>query len=214
MPDIVVSLISPPLAPNNTASSSFPWCLRLYRELMNQAEQAGERVTWMGDSSGANIVLCLIMEALKQEAENPEMERTPRPVSIITISPSTDLTRKNPDIEKLRKFDPLLSPEIIRSTAKAWVADDVDPSDRTVSPINADFTLLAKSGIKVHGITSGYDVLSPDGVVFRNKLSEHGVQGEWLHWAKQMHCFVLTAPYRLKEGKQGFYWIVDVIKKE
>lgn len=214
LPDTIISLISVPLAPNNTASSSFPWCLRLYRDLMRMADHAGERVTFMGDSSGANIILCVVMEALRQEAENPEIERTPRPVSLMTICPSTDMTRSNPDIEKLRKFDPLLSPEIIKATARAWYADDVDPADRIVTPLNADFSLLAKSGIKVHGVTAGYDVLSPDGVIFRNKCSEFGIKGEWLHWEKQMHCFVLTAPYRLSEGKQGFYWVVDVIKRD
>ncbi|KAF2626338.1 alpha/beta-hydrolase [Macroventuria anomochaeta] len=214
LPDTIISIISVPLAPNNTASSSFPWCLRLYRELMRTAEHAGERVTFMGDSSGANIVLCLVMEALRQEAENPEMEQTPRPISLMVISPSTDMTRNNPDIQNLRKFDPLLSPEIIKATAKAWHADDVDPTDRIVSPINADFSLLAKSGIRVHGVTAGYDVLSPDGIVFRNRLSEYGIQGEWLHWEKQMHCFVLTAPYRLSEGKQGLDWVFDVIKRD
>lgn len=214
LPDTIISIISVPLAPNNPASSSFPWCLRLYRELLKMAEQAGERVTFMGDSSGANIVLCLVMEALRQEAENPQLGGTPRPVSLINICPSTDMTRNNPDIEKLRKFDPLLSPEIIKATAKAWCGGDVDPADRIVSPINADFTLLAKSGIKVHGVTAGYDVLSPDGVIFRNRLSEYGVKGDWLHWEKQMHCFVLTAPYRLSEGKQGLDWVIDVIKRD
>jgi acetyl esterase/lipase len=214
LPDTIISIISVPLAPNNTASSSFPWCLKLYRELMSMAEHAGERVTFMGDSSGANIVLCLVLEALRQEAEDPGLDRTPRPISLMVISPSTDLTRTNPDIEKLRKFDPFLSPEIIKATAKAWCADDINPADRIVSPINADISLLAQSGIKVHGVTAGYDVLSPDGVVYRNKCADHGVQGEWLHWEKQMHCFVLTAPYHLSEGKRGLDWIIDVIKRD
>ncbi|KAF1363742.1 alpha/beta-hydrolase [Lizonia empirigonia] len=214
LPDTIVSIISVPLAPNNTASSSFPWCLRLYRDLMRMADHAGERVTFMGDSSGANIVLSVIMEALRQEAENPKMDRTPRPSSAMVISPSTDMTRNNPDIEKLRNFDPLLSPDIIKATAKAWVADDVDPADRIVSPINADFSLLAKSGIKIHGVTAGYDVLSPDGIRFRNRLSEYGVRGEWLHWDKQMHCFVLTAPYHLSEGRQGLEWVIDVLRRD
>jgi acetyl esterase/lipase len=188
--------------------------LKLYRELLKMAEQAGETITFMGDSSGANIVLCLAMEALRQEAEDPAIEQTPRPTSLINICPSTDMTRNNPDIEKLRKFDPLLSPEIINDTAKAWCGKDVDRADRIVSPINADFSLLAKSGIKVHGVTAGYDVLSPDGVIFRNRLSEYGIKGEWLHWDKQMHCFVLTAPYRLSEGKQALDWVIEVIKRD
>ncbi|KAJ4339313.1 hypothetical protein N0V95_007806 [Ascochyta clinopodiicola] len=207
-------MVSVPLAPNNTASSSFPWCMKLYRELMRTADHAGERVTFMGDSSGANIALCLVMEALRQEAEDPKMPRTPTPHSVMVISPSTDMTRSNPDIEKLRPFDPLLSPEIIRATAKAWTADDVDPADRTVSPINADFSLLARSGIKVHGVTAGYDVLSPDGVRFRDRCAEFGIRGEWLHWEKQMHCFVLTAPYRLSEGRRGLEWVIDVLRRD
>src|SRR5690242_17146566 len=116
LPNTVISLVSPPLAPNNPASSSFPWCLRLYRELMHEASSAGERVTWMGDSSGANMVLGLVMEALTQEASgNPAFASCPRPVSIMTISPSTDLTRSNPDIESLCDYDPILSPDIIKS---------------------------------------------------------------------------------------------------
>lgn len=214
LPDTITSMISVPLAPNNPASSSFPWCLRLYRDLMRMADHAGERVTFMGDSSGANIVLCLIMEALREEAENPDMERTPLPSSAMVISPSTDMTRTNPDIEKLRAFDPLLSPEIIRATATAWCAPDMDPAHYTVSPINADFALLAKSGIKIHGVTAGYDVLSPDGVVFRKRLAEFGVRGEWLHWEKQMHCFVLTAPYHLREGVEAMKWVVDVLRRD
>ncbi|KAH6639080.1 Alpha/Beta hydrolase protein [Boeremia exigua] len=214
LPDTIISIISPPLAPNNTASSSFPWCMRLYRELLRLASDAGERVTLMGDSSGANMVLCMVMEALRQDAETPRSPPAPQPVSIMTISPSTDLTRSNPDIETLRAVDPLLSPEAIRATARAWLGSDVDPADRIVSPINADFTLLAQSGIRVHGVTAGYDVLSPDGLVFREKLARHGVRGEWLHWAKQMHCFVLTAPYRLREGREGFEWVVDVLRRD
>lgn len=178
------------------------------------AGQAGEKVLWMGDSSGANIILCLVMEALRQEALEPETEKTPRPVSLMNICPSTDLTRSNPDIEKLRKFDPFMTPEIIKQTAKAWISDDVDAADRMVSPINGDFSLLKKSGIKVHGVTAGYDVLSPDGVVFRKRLEEFRVKGEWLHWEKQMHCFPLTAPYRLKEGKEGLQWIMEIVKKD
>jgi acetyl esterase/lipase len=155
MSDTIVSVVSMPLAPNDPAPSSFPQCLKLYRALLAEAQQAGDRVILAGDSSGANVVLCLTLEALREDAESAVS--APHPVAIMAISPSTDLTRSNPDIEKQRRFDPLLTPEVIVQTAKAWHAD-WDPADRKVSPINADISLLAKNGIKVHGVTAGYDV--------------------------------------------------------
>jgi acetyl esterase/lipase len=218
MPDTIVSIVSMPLAPNNPAPSSFPWCLRLYRTLMAEAQEAGDKVIMAGDSSGANVVVCLTLEALREDEEknldvSSAQTSNGHPVALMLISPSTDLTRSNPDIEKVARYDPLLTPAVIRQTAKAWHGD-WDAADRKVSPINADISLLAKRGIKVHGVTSGCDVLAPDGVLFRNKCSELNVQGEWLHWEKQMHCFVLTLPYGLREAKEGVKWVVDLLKKE
>ncbi|EOA84103.1 hypothetical protein ACJQWK_01123 [Exserohilum turcicum] len=215
MTDTSVSIVSTPLAPNDPAPSSFPLCQKTYRALMTEAEEAGERVILAGDSSGANIILCLALEALQEDnaREGLDFKQTPHPIAIMIVCASTDLTRKNPDINNIAPKDPLLTPDMIRGTAKAWQGD-WDPADRRISPINADISLLAKSGIKVHGITAGHDVLSPDGILFREKCAQAGVKGEWVHWEKQMHCFILTMPYGLVETKQAVQWIVDVLKKE
>ncbi|KAF2024290.1 alpha/beta-hydrolase [Setomelanomma holmii] len=217
IPDTIVSMVSMPLAPNNPAPSSFPWCMKLYRALLAEAQEAGDKVILAGDSSGANVVLCLTLEALREDADNAldvstEQKSNPHPIALMVISPSTDLTRKNADIDKIAKHDPLLTPDVIKQTAKAWHAD-WDPTDRRVSPIYADISLLAKRNIKVHGIAAGCDVLAPDGVIFRNRCSESNVEGEWLHWEKQMHCFVLTLPYGLREAEEGVRWVIDVLKE-
>lgn len=217
MPDAVVSMVSTPIAPNNPAPKAFPWMMRLYRTLLSQAQEAGDKVILAGDSSGANIVLSLTLEALKEDTENgldisDAQTSSAHPVAVMVISPSTDLTRANPDIEKIAKHDPLLTPSVIRQTAGAWTGD-WDPIDRRLSPLNANIALLATRGIKVHGVTAGNDVLAPDGVSFRNKLSEYNVQGEWLHWEKQMHCFVLMLPYGLREAKEGVQWVIERLKK-
>lgn len=214
MPDTIVSLVSPPQAPNNPAPSAFPWCMRLYRALMAEAGAAGQKVILAGDSSGANIVLSLALEALKEDEETQaEYTKTPYPVAIMTVCPSTDLTRNNPDIQKIAPRDPLLTPAIINSTSKEWQGE-WDPADRRISPVNNDISLLATKGIKVHGITAGCDVLSPDGIVFRDRCAAEGVKGEWVHWQNQMHCFVLTLPYGLQEAKDGVKWMIDVLRKE
>ncbi|KAF2125432.1 esterase/lipase [Dothidotthia symphoricarpi CBS 119687] len=218
MPEATVSMVSTPLAPNNPAPSSFPWCMKLYRALMAAADEAGERVILAGDSSGANIALSLVLEALREDAENMastglDMQQIPHAMAVMAISPSTDLTRKNPDIQKIAPHDPLLTPDVIKQTAKAWHAD-WDPADRRVSPVNADVSLLARRGVKVHGVTAGYDVLSPDGIIFRDSCAREGVKGEWLQWEKQMHCFVLMMPYGIREAKEAVEWVVDVLRKE
>lgn len=192
--------------------------LKLYRTLLQSAEEEGHKVILAGDSSGGNIVLSLVLEALREDEESKAMiegEQTniPHPVAIMAISPSTDLTRSNPEIEKLKQFDPLLTPDFVKQTAKAWKGD-WDATDRRISPISADVSLLAKRQIKVHGVTGGYDILAPDAVAFRKKCEENGVSGEWLEWEQQMHCFVLTWPYGLREGREGVGWMIDVLKKE
>ena len=213
LPHTIVSIVSPPLAPNDPAARSFPACLALYRALMDDAHAAGETVTFAGDSSGANMVLCLALEALREDAVAGTTTR-PHPVSVMCICPSTDLTRSNGEIDAVAPFDPLLTPMMIRDTARAWCAGSTDAADPTVSPLNADVALLAKRGVKVHGVTAGYDVLCPDGVRFRDRCAQVGVQGKWLHWEKQMHCFVLMAPYRLSEPQMAIDWVIEVLENE
>jgi acetyl esterase/lipase len=218
MPETSISLVSYPLAPNNPAPKSFPKLLGLYRTLLSNANEANHSVILAGDSAGGNIVLCLVLEALREDAAAGSLtvvgrKRMPHPTAIMAICPSTDMTRSNPDIDKRKGDDPILTPEFIKGTAKTWTGD-WDPSDRRISPINADISLLAKAGIQVHGVTGGYDILGPDGIVFRDLCAKHGVAGEWLHWEKQMHCWLLTWPYGIPEGREAMRWVVDVLKKE
>jgi acetyl esterase/lipase len=218
MPETVISIVSYPLAPRNAAPVTFPWLLKLYRHLVQEAEEEGVRLIFAGDSSGGNIVLGLVLEALREDEQTKasfeeQDKHIPHPVAVMAISPSTDLTRSNPEIEKIAPLDPILTPDFVKTTAKAWKGD-WDATDSRISPINADVSLLAKRGIHVHGVTGGFDILAPDAIVFRNLLEKERVSGEWLEWEKQMHCFVLTWPYGLREGREGVGWIVDVLKKE
>jgi acetyl esterase/lipase len=211
MPSTAISLISMPLAPRNPAPRTFLALMMLYRTLMADADAARERVVFAGDSSGGNLVLCLTLEALKED--QTKSIKPPHPVAVMAICPSIDLTRKNPDIQNIAPRDPILTFQAIVGSAKAWHGD-WDPTDRRVSPINNDISLLRKNNVKVHGITAGCDILYPDGVIFRDACSEKGIQGEWLHWENQMHCFPITQPYGLWQGKEAVRWIIDVLNKD
>ena len=203
--DTTVSLVSYPLAPNSAAPVAFPLLVKMFGTLMREAEKAQEDVILAGDSAGANVILCLTLEALRQ---NPN---APCPKALMCISPSTDLKRDSPEIRVFAKYDPLLHPSFIESTAAAWCGA-WDPGDPRVSPCYADVTPLASRDVRVHGVCGGYDILSPEALAFRDKCAEAGVKGEWLYWTKQMHCFPLTFEYKLPEGVQGKDWILDVLQ--
>lgn len=201
-----LTLVSYPLAPHSPAPTAFPQLVTFYHQILADAVAARESVILAGDSAGGNIILALALHCLDQDPDGPTA------TALLALAPSTDLSRQNPEIAALEKFDPLLRKSFIEDTAKAW-RGDWDARDPRVSPLGADVRPLARRGVRVHGLTGGYDILSPDGILFREKCAREGVVGEWLHWEKQMHCFFLTAAYKVKEGQEALDWIVDVLER-
>ena len=204
--DTQVSVVSYPLAPHSPAPVAFPTLMRMYKRLLEDAEKAGERVIFVGDSSGGNIVLCLVLAALAED------EHAKCPAAIMVISPSSDLRETNPDIQKVEKHDPILRvPFTLNNATKwrgEWAADDPH-----VTPLLADVELFAKRNVQVHGVVAGYDLLSPDAILFREKCAQAGVRGEWLEWDKQMHVFPLAWSYKLPESVEAKNWILDVLRR-
>ncbi|OJD32963.1 alpha beta-hydrolase [Diplodia corticola] len=282
-PGTAVSVISVPLAPSETASTVFPRLLTLYEKVMEESLVRGERAIWGGDSSGGNIVLGLIGEALrvgrsgpaanegvpagkdgmkaagrgdgvdgeagagsvKQPAPRPELERgstaaevtefaadeslpasermgtksLPAPSAILIICPSVDARRVNGDIEALQDKDPVLIAEESKQQAADWAGDWALDDERISPAVNTEaednlVRLLSEKNVKVHGVTAGYDILSPDAIILRERLEKGGVWGRWLHWDKQMHCFPLAWFYGIPESKEGLQWVIDVLGEE
>lgn len=204
LPNHAICLVSYPLAPKSAAPVAFPQLLAFYRKVLRDADAAGEEVILAGDSAGANIILALTLHALHEDPESP------CPSTLFAMCPSTDLRRNNPDMKAIEKHDPLLRHSFVTQTANAWRAE-WDATDPRVSPLLTDVSILAKRGVRVHGMTGGYDILGPDGVLFREKCNDAGVVGEWLHWEKQMHCFPLAFAFKLSESVQAKEWVVDVL---
>lgn len=211
LPGIAVSLVSYPLAPNSPAPVAIPQLMKMYRTLMEEAHKAGEEVIMAGDSAGGNVVLSIIINALWEDAESGSGDST-CPKAVMVVCPSTDLSRENPDMRKVEKHDPLLKMPFVESTATAW-RGQWPSSDVRVSPMFADLSPLMHRGVQVHGLTAGYDILSVDARLFRDKLNQAGVHGEWLDWDKQMHCFPLAFSFGLRESVEAKDWILDVLRR-
>ncbi|KAL4731361.1 hypothetical protein ACLX1H_000327 [Fusarium chlamydosporum] len=226
--DTRLTIISYPLAPKDPVQDSFPAIVKTYTALLRESTELGERVIVSGDSSGGNISLALVPWTLRDQ----DVQVINPPSAILAITPTTDLSHNNSDIKKVDKFDPILTASAINDTASKWAPgpsnvdqqrqpeDSVPKSheherldwtveDPRVSPIHADLSPCIKNNVKIHGITASHDVLGPEAVEFREKCRREGVDGEWLSWGNQMHCFPLAYKYGLKESKEGLDWIID-----
>ncbi|KAL9078022.1 MAG: hypothetical protein Q9157_003053 [Trypethelium eluteriae] len=165
------------------------------------------------------------------------------PDAILALCPSVFLCRDNdsPTLKSIEKKDPLLSINFISDTADAWVGkwqekgrrlradapteevvseppkglpEPWEKTDPRVSPLLGDVAALARAGVRVHGTTGGYDLLSGDARKFRDRCNEEGVHGKWLEWDKQMHCWHLIWSLGLPEAKQAVDWMVEVLREE
>ena len=133
LPRFTINLISPPLAPHSPAPVTFPRLVQLFKTLM--ASENDEIISFAGDSSGGNLVLSLVLRALK---EDPTMRY---PGSIMLISPVVDLRLTNPKIKDVESKDSVLRRNIEEKTAKSC-ADSWDLADPRLSQLLADVSIL------------------------------------------------------------------------
>lgn len=204
--DVVVTLVSYPLAPNSPAPVALPHLQHLYRKLLADAWEQGRQLLLMGDSAGANIALSIAIQGVEEDPMGPHAS------AVFAICPAVDLSHDNPESFAIDSKDPILRIKHVIDFANVWRAD-WDAKDPRISPLFADLTKLA-GVITVHGITAGLDVLGPDGKKFREKCETSGVRGEWMNWEKQMHCFTMTWQYGFPESKKAMNWIVDVLLRQ
>lgn len=224
LPDAIVTIVSCPLAPNSPASVALPQLRTLYDTLMQESKNKEERTILVGDSSGGNIALSLAIWSASGQG------RGIVPTGVMAICPATDLRHSEPQIYAVAKKDPVLTIDLINSTARTWYHSNskpeaahlgtptaggplTSPEDPAISPLLASLEPLATKRVKIHGVTGSYDILAPEAVSFREKCREAGVTGEWLDWDKQMHCFPLAFSYHLRESVQAMSWIVDVLER-
>ena len=217
IPNCTVSVISPPLAPNSPAPVAFPQLCELYTALMDAEEKSaakgeGENITFGGDSSGGQLALTLVLAML---SETKDHARKNDPDSIFVMSPSvqcTPMDKTDPKIQAVQKLDPLLEVDASNAGAAKW-AGNWNLADPRLTPLNADVSVLVEHRVRLYGVTGDNDVRAPAALEFRDMCAKAGVEGEWLEWKGQLHCFPLMWVYWIREGNEGKDWIVDVLSR-
>jgi acetyl esterase/lipase len=206
----VITSVAVPLAPNNTAPTTFPILLDFCKRILSECQSNGTIVTFAGDSSGGNLALSLTLELLKQDPTGPV------PNSVLVICPVVDLAHYNPASVEVEKDDPLLRLKFSKEIAPNWAGEWDVKTDSRLSPIRAtNLASLRERGVAVYGMTGSYDILAPDTVTLRDRLIDRAIKGKWLDWKGCMHCWVLMAGYGLfcKEIREGFEWVAEALRE-
>ncbi len=165
-----------PLAPHGTASQTVPVATDIAADLI--ARCGAEHVTLMGDSAGGNIVLAIARTLCDRGLAQPRQ--------LVLISPVLDISKSNPAIPSVARYDRVLS--LAGSSAgQRLYAGELDSKDPLVSPLYANLTGLAPM---VH-FSGTHDIHNPDARDFAGRARDAGITMDYHEAAGAQHSYAL-----------------------
>jgi acetyl esterase/lipase len=158
--------------------SPFPKPLEEVVGLMRSLELDGNKWFFIGDSSGAALVVAATLR-LKEE-------NGPQPNGLVLLSPWVDATLENPDIELTVKDDVMMTVERLAAAAAIY-AGDHPLSDPMISPMFADVSGLPRTLIQM----GTADLLLADCRKFVQKCRDAGVDVKYDETPGAFHDFMM-----------------------
>lgn len=149
------------LAPEHPFPAGVQDALNAYGWLVEQGI-APRNIVVGGDSAGGGLTLSMLLALRDAGAEMPSCA--------ILLAPWTDLTASSPSYRSLRKFDPIITQEMMRE-AGLWYAGTRDPADPMLSPLFADLHGLPP--MLIHAASD--EVMVDDARLFAARAKEDGV---------------------------------------
>ncbi len=171
--------------------------LQVFRQL--RLENPQDRIFLMGDSAGGGLALSAAL-ALKNN-------QAPLPQKLGLLSPWLDLTMSHPDIERLKKFDQLLTKEDLIAAGRDY-AGDHNPGHHLLSPINGDFAGLPPALVLV----GTHELFLCDCRRFKEKAEAAGVPISYKEWKGMFHDWMALTP-AMAEANEAVDEIVDFFSK-
>lgn len=185
-----VVLMVYPKAPVYTCSESYEACKEYYLDYIEN--NSCGKIVFMGDSAGGGMALGMA-ELLKEEG-------MPGPEELILISPWTDLSMENTDMEAYLDKDPMLGIPGCRHIAEVW-AGELDIKDPLVSPLFGDLSGLCSVTL----FTGTWEILYPDSMLLSEKLAAAGVDCRLTVGENMIHCYPIIPAPEAKEA-QSIIW--------
>lgn len=201
--DLKCTLIVPdyPLAPKYQYDDVFNRIIPIYEEILKRIEP--EDLILMGDSAGGGISLALLERMGEQNGKQPG--------KTILISPWLDVTLKNPKINEVQKWDPVLDKKALKLAGISY-AGKYGMQNYLVNPINGPLDKLKNVTI----FTGTYDILNPDVHELQKKAEQIGTTISVKEFEEAIHIWILN---RYVEpgtylGREGYEELLKVIQEE
>ena len=156
------------------------------------------RIIIAGDSAGGTICLSLLQRLVKKSL--------PLPAKAILICPVLDCSLEHPDVDKIEKTDPILSPIGVRS-AKRMLANGRDLKDPMLSPLYGSFEGFPPLLVFV----GGRDIMCPDTLLAVDRMRKKGVEVDLVYKEEMIHIWPIL-PF-MREAKEAFKTILDEVSR-
>lgn len=154
------------------------------------------KISFIGDSAGGTLVMCLIQRLIKDKKELPQ--------KIILISPVMDASMTNPDTVQIDKSDPMLSRIGVLSAKKMTVENDNLKSEM-ISPLYGSFEHFPQTIL----FLAENDITYPDQKLAVKKLIEANINHIVIIGKNMPHIWPLLPV--MKEAKNALYEIIKLL---
>ena len=187
------------LAPEDSCPAPIEDAVAAHEWLLAQGI-AARHIAFAGDSAGGGIVASAIM-TLRQRG-------TPLPAAGIMLSAWTDLTAAGESYVSRAAADPIHQRPMILSTARTYLAGNIDPSDPVASPLFGDLTGFPPLLLQV----GGRETVLDDSTRFAAKARAAGVAVELEVYENMIHVFQ-QFPDLLPEAREAIESIGRFLSK-
>ncbi|KAL2444571.1 hypothetical protein ABEF95_017068 [Exophiala dermatitidis] len=218
-----VSLLGDSSGGNIALSLGF-WAVEHYKEDETNLKSSG--AVDKGTAFPLRSVLC-ISPPVDMRNTNPAISECDRVDPVLTMGLTERIAREWTAADSSRENTAKKISYSSESSSSAS-SRDVEPApcvpfsskDPSTSPLlnpESAFRALKERGVSVHGVIGTHDVLAPDALEFLRRCERQGINGRWLVWEGQMHCFPLAGGYQklgLREGRVGRQFLLELLRND
>lgn len=164
---------------------------------------AGDKITLMGDSAGANLATVLAIKKRDQQEDHIFCQ-------VLYYPPTTFLEKEFPSrvhflLDNQHSY--ILTEELLRTTRKSYLTDSIPENDPYVSPLEADLSGKIPPALI---ITAQVDPLRDDGRMYAEKLRKAGQDVTYIEYEGMIHGF-MNFYMILPEGRKSMTEVRDYL---
>ena len=178
------------LAPEHPYPAAIEDATKAWDYLMHAGYGARD-VIIAGDSAGGNLALCLTQK-LKSEGRR-------LPMSLILMSPWTDMTASGKSYTENVELDPMITPSYISAVRNAYAGHIAGYETPALSPLFGSFEGFPPVLIQV----GTNEILLSDSVRLRDRLLQNGIPCRLEVWQNMWHVFQMFPLHQSAEAMES-----------